>query len=58
MKPPIFAASISGMTFLIYVKDLDHALDTLLAQANNEGHKQAIYYLSRSMIGAEHRYNP
>ena len=35
---------------------MDHSLGALLAQ-NNE-HEQAIYYLSRTMIGAEHQYNP
>jgi len=37
---------------------MDHSLRVLLAQNNNQGHKQAIYYLSRTMIGAEHRYDP
>jgi len=33
------------------------ALGALLAQNNDQRHEQAIYYLSRTMIGAEHRYN-
>jgi len=37
---------------------MDHSLGALLAQNNDQGHEQAIYYLSRTMIGAEHRYNP
>jgi len=37
---------------------MDHSLEALLAQNNDQGHKQAIDYLSRTMIGAEHRYNP
>ena len=44
--------------FLIYVRTMDHSLGALLAQNNDQGHEQAIYYLSRTMIGAEHRYNP
>ena len=35
---------------------MDHSLGDLLAQNND--HEQAIYYLSRTMIGAEYRYNP
>ena len=35
-----------------------HSLGALLAQNNDQGHEQAIYYLSRTMIGAEHWYNP
>ena len=37
---------------------MDHSLGALLAQNNDQGQEQAIYYLSRTMIGAEHRYNP
>jgi len=37
---------------------MDHSLGALLAQHNDQGHKQAIYYLSRTMIVAEYRYNP
>jgi len=33
---------------------MDHSLGALLAQ----NYEQTIYYLSRTMIGAEHRYNP
>ena len=35
---------------------MNHSLEALLAQ-NNLGHEQAIYYLSRTMIRAEHCYN-
>ena len=31
---------------------------SVASQNNDQGHEQAIYYLSRTMIGAEHRYNP
>ena len=37
---------------------MEHSLGALLAQKSDEGHEQAIYYLSRTMVGAEHRYNP
>ena len=36
---------------------MDHSLEALLAQNNDQGHKQAIHYLSGTMIGAKHRYN-
>jgi len=32
---------------------MDHSLGALLAQKNEEGAKQAIYYFSRTLIGAE-----
>ena len=37
---------------------MDHSLGALLAQNNDLGHEQAMYCLSRNMIGAEHRDNP
>ena len=37
---------------------MDHSLGALLAQNNDQEHEQAIYYMSRTMIGAEHRYCP
>src|SRR5436853_5774714 len=37
---------------------MEHSLGALLAQHNDEGHEQAIYYLSRTLLGAEHRYHP
>ena len=57
-NPPVLMAPVSGKPFLIYVRAMDHSLGALLAQNNDQGHEQAIYYLSRTMIGAEHRYNP
>lgn len=45
-------------SFLIYGWAIDHAQGTLLAQNNELGHEQAIYYWSFTMIGVEHSYNP
>ena len=56
--PLVLAAPISGKPFLLYVRAMDHSLGALLAQNNNQRYEQTIYYLSRTMIGAEHRYNP
>jgi len=36
---------------------MDHSLGALLTQKNDDGHEHAIYYLSRTLIGAESRYN-
>ena len=54
----VLVAPTLGKLFLRYVKAMDHSLGALLAQENDEGHEQAIYYLSRTQIGAESRYNP
>jgi len=37
---------------------MDHSLGALLTQENDDERKQAIYYLSRTLIEAESRYNP
>jgi len=36
---------------------MDHSFGAFLAQNNDQGHEQAIYYMSRTMIEAEHQYN-
>jgi hypothetical protein len=58
IQPPVLVAPVSGKPFLIYVRAMDHSLGALLAQNNDQGHEQAIYYSSHTMIGVEHRYNP
>ena len=55
-KPPILAPT-SGKPFLLYMKAMDQSLGALLAQRDDNGHEQAIYYPSRTQIGAESRYN-
>ena len=37
---------------------MDHSLGALLSQKDDDGHEQAIYYLIRTLIGAESRHNP
>ena len=41
---------------MIYVKATSHSLSALLAQDDDNGHEQAVYYLSRTLVGAESRY--
>jgi len=57
-KSLVLVAPISGKSFLLYMWGMNHSLGALLAQKNNEGFEQAIYYMSRTLIGAESRYNP
>jgi len=42
---------------MLYVRVIDHSQGALLAQNNNQNYEQAIYYLSKTMIRAEHRDN-
>jgi len=57
IHPPVLTAPVSGKPFPIYARVMNHSLGALLAQNNDQGHEQAIYYLSKTMIGVEHRYN-
>src|SRR5204862_3338358 len=56
--PPVLVPPTQGKLFFLYVRSVEHLVGALLAQKSDEGHEQAIYYLSRTMVGAEHRYNP
>ena len=56
-KPPIMTSPVLGKPFLLYVRAIDHSLGAILAQKNDEGAEQAIYFLSKTLIGAESRYN-
>ena len=56
--PPAFVAPVSGKPFLLYVRAIDHSLGALLVKNNDQNYEQAIYYLSRTMIVVEHRYDP
>lgn len=40
------------------VRTTDHSPGVLLAQNNGQDHEWAIYYQSKKMIKAEHKYNP
>jgi len=55
-KPPVLVAPTSGISALC--KSYGPSLGALLVQKNDDGNKQAIYYLNRTLIGAESRYNP
>jgi len=57
-KPPVLVAPASRKPFLLYVKAMDHSLIALLTQKDDDGHEQAIYYLRRTLMGTESRYNP
>jgi len=57
-KPPVLVSPISEKSLLFYVRAMDHSPGALLAQKNNKGAEETIYYHSRTLIGAENHYNP
>ena len=46
MKPPVLAAPIPGKPLVLYTAALDESLGALLAQTNEQGKENALYYLS------------
>ncbi|KAI0516060.1 hypothetical protein KFK09_008732 [Dendrobium nobile] len=58
LNPPILAAPIPGKPLILYTTALKESLGALLAQNNEEGKENALYYISRRLIGAESRYSP
>ncbi|XP_028549778.1 uncharacterized protein LOC110092989 [Dendrobium catenatum] len=57
LSPPILAAPIPGKPLILYTAALEESLGALLAQHNKEGKENALYYISRRLIGAEIRYS-
>ncbi|XP_020678337.2 uncharacterized protein LOC110096641 [Dendrobium catenatum] len=55
-NPPVLAAPIPSKPLILYTTDLDESLGALLAQENEEGKENALYYLSRRLIPAELKY--
>src|SRR5664279_4535365 len=58
LNPPVLSAPIPGKPLLLYTTALEGSLGALLAQENEEGKENALYYLSRMLVGAEHAYSP
>ncbi|XP_020599644.1 uncharacterized protein LOC110039042 [Phalaenopsis equestris] len=58
MTPPVLAALILGRPLILCTAALDDSLGALLAQVNEEGKENALYYLSRHLIPAEVCYPP
>jgi hypothetical protein len=58
LKPPVLAAPIQGKPLILYTTALEGSLGALLAQKNEEGKENALYYLSRMFVGAEKNYTP
>ncbi|XP_039130916.1 LOW QUALITY PROTEIN: uncharacterized protein LOC120267326 [Dioscorea cayenensis subsp. rotundata] len=58
LNPPVLAAPISGKPLILYTAALEGSLGAMLAQNNEDGKENALYYLSRMLIGAESKYTP
>ncbi|XP_050227807.1 uncharacterized protein LOC126677299 [Mercurialis annua] len=55
-QPPVLMPPKKGIPLRLYISAAEGSIGCLLAQSNQDGHEQAIYYLSRSMTSTEVRY--
>ncbi|KAL0360936.1 UNVERIFIED_CONTAM: hypothetical protein Sradi_3778100 [Sesamum radiatum] len=58
MKPPVLVVPIHGRPLILYVAAQELSVEILLAQKNDEGKENALYYLSRTMTPNELKYSP
>ncbi|RVW89755.1 Retrovirus-related Pol polyprotein from transposon 297 [Vitis vinifera] len=56
LSPPVLAPPTTGRPLLLYLSVSDVALGCMLAQLDDSGKNQAIYYLSKRMLDYETRY--
>jgi len=51
-------ALIQGKPLILYTAALERSLGAMLAQNNDDGKESSLYYISRTMVGAEINYSP
>ncbi|KAK2978543.1 hypothetical protein RJ640_009502 [Escallonia rubra] len=56
MKPPVLMAPVKGKPMILYTVAMDTSLGALLAQHNDQGKENALYYLSQTLARAKLRY--
>ncbi|KAL0289701.1 UNVERIFIED_CONTAM: hypothetical protein Sangu_2606400 [Sesamum angustifolium] len=58
MKIPVLVALVLGRPLILYAAAQERSVEILLAQKNDEGKENALYYLSRTMTSNELKYSP
>ncbi|XP_050938837.1 uncharacterized protein LOC127148684 [Cucumis melo] len=58
LNPPILSAPAVGKPLILYIAAQETPLGVLLAQENDKDKECALYYLSRTLTGAELNYSP
>ncbi|XP_074266017.1 uncharacterized protein LOC141588475 [Silene latifolia] len=56
-NPPVLGAPIPGKSIILYISAQEHSMGALCAQENEDGKERALYYLSRTLVGAELGYS-
>ena len=57
LRPPILKAPTPRRLFILYITAQEKSLGALLAQQNDEGKENSLYYLSRTFKGAKLNYS-
>jgi len=52
-NPPVLGAPIKGRPLILYMAAMPTSLGALLAQTNDVGKEVSLYYLRRTLQGAE-----
>ncbi|KAL0336536.1 UNVERIFIED_CONTAM: hypothetical protein Sradi_4865500 [Sesamum radiatum] len=58
MKPLVLVAPVPGRPLILYVAAQERSVGILLAQKNDEGKENALYYLSGTMTPNKLKYSP
>ncbi|KAL0455729.1 UNVERIFIED_CONTAM: hypothetical protein Slati_0912100 [Sesamum latifolium] len=58
MKPPVLVALVYGRPLILYVAAQERSVGIQLAQKNDEGKENSLYYLIRTMTPNELKYSP
>ncbi|KAM1249238.1 hypothetical protein ACFX2G_032626 [Malus domestica] len=57
-SPPVLRAPVPGKPLILYIAAQESSVGALLAQENEAQKEGALYYLSRTLTGAELNYSP
>ncbi|XP_070663937.1 uncharacterized protein [Malus domestica] len=57
-SPPVLGAPVPGKPLILYMAAQESSVGALLAQENESQKERALYYLSRTLTGAELNYSP
>ncbi|KAG9450539.1 hypothetical protein H6P81_010504 [Aristolochia fimbriata] len=55
-KPPVLVAPIVGRPLLLYIAAQEGSVGALLTQCDDNNKERSLYYLSRTLVGAELNY--
>ena len=58
LNPLVLGAPVPGEPLILYIAAQERSLGALLAQEREKGKERALYYLSRTLVGAEVNYSP